>query len=205
VSENGENGIDFNQNSFGKVVLDSVKANSNYQPDDVGADEKARIGNGMTLDASEIKLKDVDASRNGSGGIVINTNGEIKVEIEGTVLVRNNIKDGFTIRRRESSGTLEGDLELKGDLYITESGRDGFRLDGDTDVNVEVKRGGSFLSCSNGQLSDPIVDGWFGKDVRNRNNGAGDFGGDGFTCGTEAGTGNLPGCTPAQCSAVECS
>ena len=147
----------------------------------------------MNLDASEIKLKDVDASRNGSRGIVINTNGEIKVEIEGTMLVRKNTKDGFTIKRRESSGSnVEGDLEVKGDLYITESGRDGFRVEGDTDVNVEVKRGGSFLSCSNAN-----------KDVRN--NGAGDFGDKGFTCGKEAGTGNLPGCTLAQCSAVECS
>lgn len=196
---------------MGKVVLDSVKANSNYQPDDVGAVGaalNARSGDGMNLDASEIKLKDVDASRNGSRGIVINTNGEIKVEIEGTMLVRNNTKDGFTIKRRESSGSnVEGDLEVKGDLYITESGRDGFRVEGDTDVNVEVKRGGSFLSCSNGQLKDPIVPNWFGKDVRN--NGAGEFGDKGFTCGTEklggTGTGNLPGCTPAQCSAVECS
>ena len=158
----------------------------------------------MNLDASEIKLKDVDTSRNGSGGIVINTNGNIKVEIEGTMLVRNNIKDGFTIRRRQSSGpNVVGDLELKGDLYITESGRDGFRMEGNTDVNVEVKRGGSFLSCRNAQLRDPIVTNWFGKDVRNI--GAGEFGDDGFTCGTEAGSGDLPGCTPAQCSAVECS
>ena len=160
----------------------------------------------MTLDASEIKLKNVDASRNGSGGVQIWTNGKIEVEIEGTMLVRNNTKDGFTIRRRESSGSnVEGDLEVKGDLYITESGRDGFRVEGNTDVNVEVKRGGSFLSCSNGQLKDPIVTDWYGKDVLN--DGAGDFGDKGFTCGTEAGTGtgNLPGCTPAQCIAAECS
>ncbi len=39
-----------------------------------------------------------------------------------------------------------------------------------------------------------------------RNNGAGDFGDKGFTCGKEAGsgTGNLPGCTSAQCIAAAC-
>lgn len=195
------NGINSNQNSFGKIVLESVKANSNYQPKDVGADPKDRKGNGMTLDASEIKLKDVDASRNGSGGILISTNGEIKVEIEGTMLVRNNTKDGFTIRR-PIGPNVEGDLDVKGDLYITENGKDGFRVEANTDVNVEVKRGGSFLSCSNAQLKDAFVTSKSGKDVRN--DGAGDFGDKGFTCGTEAGSGNLPGCTPAQCIAVEC-
>ena len=191
------NGINFYPNSVGKVVLDSVKANYNN-----------RIrGPGIALISPDIELKDVDASYNGSGGIRITPSaiGEVKVKLQGTTLLRGNRGAGFRISA-DDVNPLSGKVEVEGDLYIYENGgRSGFEMTANTDVNVDVKKGGSFYACGN-----------VGEGVRRGadviNSGGGEFGKKGFTCGTGAvgnssGGGNLPGCTPAQCidSKAECS
>jgi len=187
------NGINFNPDSVGKVVLDSVKANFNNR---VG-------GAGIALISPDIELKDVDASHNARGGGILITPGaigEIKVVLEGTTLLRGNRGPGFWFSA-DDVNPLSGKVEVEGDLYIYENGRSGFQMAPDTDVNVDVKKGGSFYACGNGEGVRN------GADVIN--NGGGEFGKKRFTCGTErvvlgSGGGNLPGCTSDQCSADEC-
>lgn len=171
----------YNEKSLGKVVLENVRANINS------------LGVGMKLVSSNIKLKNAEASRNGYTGISITASDEeVEVKIEGTTVVRNNGNHGIMFRAGDGGlNPLSGNMKVGGKTYIYGNVGDGLRIPNNVHVNVEMGRSGTLYSCDNVY-----------RDVFN--NGDGKFDEKRVTCGSQEGTGDLPGCTEAQCSAVEC-
>mmetsp|Transcript_20837 Transcript_20837/g.34368 ORF Transcript_20837/g.34368 Transcript_20837/m.34368 type:complete len:458 (+) Transcript_20837:99-1472(+) len=172
-------GIDVKQTSTdNKIYIDQVRSNNN-----VGSDNIAKYGDGFHLYGKEITVKDSEASSNARNGMVIDGAGTTSVDLKGTIFLRHNEASGLATDNINSAGPLNGTLNVDGQVNIYENGAFGLVLRSDTYFDVEVKKGGSLISCENGN-----------KDIWN--DGASTFGDDGFTCGTtKGGTGSpLPAC-----------
>jgi hypothetical protein len=168
VQENAS-GIEVDKNSSGnKISIDKLRSNNN-----VGLSGNLSSGDGMHLYGEEIVVKDSEASGNHRIGIIIDGKGVTSVDLKGSITLRNNKQDGLTVDHINAN-TLSGVLNVDGvvDTYL--NGRDGFRMNQDTALNVEVKKGSSLNACQNGN-----------KDIRNGGDGL--FGNHGFTCDTKAG------------------
>ena len=169
-------GIDVKMTSTdNKIYIDQVRSNNN-----VGSDNISRYGDGFHLYGKEITVKDSEASSNARNGMLIDGAGTTSVDLKGTIFLRHNEASGLETDNINSAGPLNGTLNVDGQVNIYENGAVGLRLLPDTYFDVEVKKGGSLISCENGN-----------KDIRNF--GASTFGDDGFTCGTTIGS-PLPAC-----------
>ena len=182
MSDNGQRGLSINE-SIGKVVLENVKARNN-SPTDTPSLAAKGIGMQLVLSSEGIKLKNVEASGNGDTGISITSSDGSKgaINIVGTTVVRNNKGDGILLNTGDRTS-----MKVKGTTYIYGNNGDGLTI---PDPSTKVDVGGTLYSCHN-----------VGSDVFN--NGDGKFDKKGVTCGTQGGSGDLPGCTPAQCTAAE--
>ena len=189
MSDNGQVGIDYYEKSLGKVVLENVRANNNLQ-----VLQDSFEGVGMKLFSSNIKMKNVEATGNGSTGISMTAsddgsngkNGEIKVEIVGTTVVRYNGNNGILLRKGALT-SLTGNMKVKGRTYIYNNRGDGLKITPGVNVDVEMARGGTLLSCGNVSGNDIF------------NSGGGKFDEKGVACGTQGGSGNLPDCRRRKC------
>ena len=172
-------GIDVkNTSTDNKIYIDQVRSNNN-----VGSDNLARYGDGFHLYGKEITVKDSEASSNARNGMLIDGAGTTSVDLKGTIFLRHNEANGLATDNIDNVGPLSGTLNVDGKVNIYENGGVGLVLRSETIFDVEVKKGGSLISCEN-----------VNRDIRN--DGASTFGDDGFTCGTtKSGTGSpLPAC-----------
>ena len=168
-------GVDVNKSSIGNTIsIDQVRSNNN-----VGSDNVNKYGDGFRLYGEKITVKNSEASWNKRRGLVIDGAGTTEVGLEGTNFFRYNGQNGLVVA---SDSSLSGTLTVDGKVNTYGNKVDGFRLNADTEIDVEVKNGGSLLSCNNDD-----------KDIRN-DNGDSTFGGNGdFICGDTEGS-PVPAC-----------
>ncbi len=168
-------GVDVQKSSTGNTIsIDQVRSNNN-----VGSTSVAKYGDGFRLYGPEITVKNSEASWNKRRGLVIDGSGTTAVHLKGTNFFRYNGQNGLITA---SDSSLSGTLTVDGKVSTYGNTGYGFRVNDDTTFDVKVQKGGSLLSCNNRDT-----------DIRNDNGGS-TFEGNGYTCGTTAGTGTTPAC-----------
>lgn len=176
-------GIEVNKDKFvqTELFIDQVRSYNN-----VGSTSVTEYGNGFRLYGEEITVKDSEASWNDQRGLIINGNGSgtTNVDLKGTNYFRHNGKNGLVLSG-DASSSLKGTLTVYGKVNIYGNPA-GFRLAKTAEIAVEVKKGGSLLSCNNPNT-----------DIRNDNDST-TFAGNGYTCdNTFPASGKpLPVCDP---------
>ncbi|KAK1741140.1 hypothetical protein QTG54_008392 [Skeletonema marinoi] len=180
-------GIDVDNSSTGnKISINQVRSNNNVGLKDSDGEFQKAFGSGMNLYGEEIAVKDSEASSNERNGIKIDGAGTTTVDLKGSIFLRNNGRSGLKTDNNNKVGDLDGTMNVDGVVNIYENGEDGFQMNEDTNLNVELKKGSSLIACQNGSR---------GKQVDIKNNGGGTFGNDGFTCDDTGGDGSLPTCS----------